>query len=1450
MQCYTELTPPSAVSHSLSLPFVAAKANNLVVAKSSLLQIFSTKTVPVDLGASQNPASYSVKTSHAYDTRLNDDEGLEVLGGDAAIVRSDRASHTKIVLIAEFPLSGTVTGLARVKPPNVSKTGGGSGVGDLLLIAFKDAKLSLVAWDSERRSLETFSIHYYEQDELQGNPWECPLSDYANFLVADPGSRCAALKFGPRSLAILPFKQADEDIGMGDWDEALDGPRPAQSQSAAVAINGTSTIEDTPYSPSFVLRLPNLDPALLHPVHLAFLYEYREPTFGILSSSITPSNCLDRKDHLTYTVFTLDLQQKASTTILSVGGLPKDLTRVIALPAPVGGALLVGANELIHIDQSGKANGVAVNPFTKQCTSFGLADHSDLNLRLEGCTIEVLSAEHGELLVVLDDGRLATITFHIDGRTVSGLKVRIIPPEAGGNILPTSVSCLSRIGRNAMFAGSERGDSIVIGWNRKSSQVSRKKSRVQDPDLDLDIDFDDLEDDEDDDDDLYGDTEKTTTVAGLASGQAKLEDLVFRCHDRLISIAPIRDMAYGKPPPPAEGETGSRNSTPIQSELQLVAVVGRDRASSLAIMNREMTPVSIGRFDFPEARGLWTLACQKPLPKVLQGEKGTKPVGGDFGVPVQYDKFMVVAKEDDDNFESSNIYVLTAAGFEKLVGTEFEPAAGFTIEAGTMGNHTKIIQVLKSEVRCYDGDLGLTQIIPMLDEETNHEPRATSASIADPYLLIIRDDSSAFVAHVNEDSEIEEIEKEDKVIKSTKWIAGSLYADTRGAFAPTQTDKSAKPTESVVMFLLSTTGALYIYALPDISKPIYVAEGLCYVPPLLSADYAARKGTSRESLSELMVTDLGDSTFKSPHLILRHSNDDLTIYEPFKIAESSQSLSGTLRFRKLPNPAVAKSQDTKVSDDAPAPMRRMPLRACGNIAGYSCVFLPGHSPSFLIKSSKSTPRVIGLQGPGVRAMSPFHTKGCDRGFIYADYEGVARVAQIPNDCSFAELGLSVKKVPLNMDADGIAYHTPSGVYVVTCSFWEPFELPSDDESHREWAKENITFKPQTEHSVLKVINPVNWSEIWTEEFDKNEVAMCIKSLNLEVSQSTNERRHLITVGTAICKGEDLPVRGCVYVYDLASVVPQKDRPETDKKLKLMAKDEVPRGAVTALSEIGTQGLMLVAQGQKCLVRGLGEDGRLLPVAFMDMNCYVSCAKELPGTGFCAMADAFKGVWFTGYTEGPYKMMIFGKSSTNLEVINVDFLPDGRNLLLVAADAEGNLHIFQFDPEHPKSLQGHLLLNRTTFSTGAHHPQKSLLMPTTSSNPSQPATNGDASAAAAGPQHILMAAPTGVLAAVQPLGQGVYTRLSALASNLAASVPHHAALNPKAYRMPPAPARNQVAAVDISVGRAVVDGALLARWAELGSGRRAEVAGRAGFAGPDEVRAELESALGWSIMAYF
>lgn len=99
----------------------------------------------------------------------------------------------------------------------------------------------------------------------------------------------------------------------------------------------------------------------------------------------------------------------------------------------------------------------------------------------------------------------------------------------------------------------------------------------------------------------------------------------------------------------------------------------------------------------------------------------------------------------------------------------------------------------------------------MMDEETGAEPRVVSASIVDPYLMIIRDDNSVFIAKIGGNEELEEVDKPDGVLTSTKWQAGCLYADSQGTFQPLQSEDSHID-EKTIMFLLSTTGALHVRA--------------------------------------------------------------------------------------------------------------------------------------------------------------------------------------------------------------------------------------------------------------------------------------------------------------------------------------------------------------------------------------------------------------------------------------------------------------------------------------------------------------------------------------------------------------------------------------------------------------------------------------------------------------
>ena len=685
MQCYTELTPPTAVTHSLSLPFLSPSANNLVVAKTSVLQVFSLKSVLTQVGTSSPVQATARNGTETSARREGDGQGL-----DSSQLAPERILTTKLLLVSEYDLSGTITSLARVKTQQ-SKSGGES-----LLVALKDAKLSLVEWDPERHSISTISIHFYEREDLQGSPWAPDLGQCVNYLTVDPSSRCAALRFGARNLAILPFHQTGDDLVMDDYDPDIDGERPEPTTSPMQIANGNPPGKETPYAASFVLSLLALDPTLIHPVHLAFLHEYREPTFGILSSQVASSSALlhERRDTLSYTVFTLDLEQRASTTLLSVTDLPYDLYKGIPLPLPVGGTLLVGGNELIHVDQAGKTNGVAINEFARQCSSFAMSDQSELGLRLEGCTIEQLGIDSGEMLIVLSTGQLAVLSFKIDGRSVSGLSIRRIAEENGGDILCAGASCASIVGRGKIFIGSEAGDSAVLGWTRRSDRLKRQRSRTNianDNDEEIDMDEEDVDDD---DDDLYSGTkagESSRDVVALPSSTSNVDEYTFRIHDTLQNLAPMRDIAFGRPRQP-EGEA-AKASQRSPSGLELLVSSGRGRAGALTAMKRELSPQITGQLDFPNVQRLWA------IPASSATAEGTVSAGPGDG----YDRFMITSKLDAAAEEQTTVYSITSAGFEIVNDGDFEPEAGGTIEMGTLNAGTRIVQALRGEVRTYEG---------------------------------------------------------------------------------------------------------------------------------------------------------------------------------------------------------------------------------------------------------------------------------------------------------------------------------------------------------------------------------------------------------------------------------------------------------------------------------------------------------------------------------------------------------------------------------------------------------------------------------------------------------------------------------------------------------------------------------------------------------------------------
>jgi hypothetical protein len=44
------------------------------------------------------------------------------------------------------------------------------------------------------------------------------------------------------------------------------------------------------------------------------------------------------------------------------------------------------------------------------------------------------------------------------------------------------------------------------------------------------------------------------------------------------------------------------------------------------------------------------------------------------------------------------------------------------------------------------------------------------------------------------------------------------------------------------------------------------------------------------------------------------------------------------------------------------------------------------------------------------------------------------------------------------------------------------------------------------------------------------------------------------------------------------------------------------------------------------------------------------------------------------------MVLFGKSNSRMEVIASEFLPQDKQLNILAADSDKNIHVLQYDPE--------------------------------------------------------------------------------------------------------------------------------------------------------------------------
>ncbi|KAL1941832.1 hypothetical protein VTO73DRAFT_6832 [Trametes versicolor] len=1403
-----EILPPSGVEFATCLNFTPSTLSdagpstsqsgrtlfNVVVARASHLRIFEVR---------EEPAPISAHREDEKDRRASVRKGTEAVEGEVEMDASGEgfvnmgsvkptgqngvahpATVNKFYLVREHRLHGTVTGLEAVRTVHSLED-----KLDRLLVSFKDAKIALLEWSDAIHDVMTVSIHTYERAP-QLMALDSPL--FRGELRVDPLSRCAALSLPKDSLAILPFYQSQAELDLMEQE--------------------SSQARDVPYSPSFVLDLANdVDQRIRNVIDFAFLPGFNNPTVAVLCQyqQTWTGRLKEYKDTVGLFIFTLDLVTNNYPLITAVDGLPYDCLSLTPCSTAIGGVVILASNAIIFVDQASRRVILPVNgwpPRTSDLTMPSLTPQEQLrNLQLEGARFTFVDDK--TLFVILKDGTVHPVELVLDGKTVSRLSM------ADALARTTIPAVVARVRDDYLFVGSMVGPSVLL-------RTAHVEEVIKEEDVDMDAgpatvvapaDTMDL----DDDDDLYGPSgsgdqpSANGTTNGTVDSVKKRTVVRLSLCDALPAHGAISDMAFGL----------ARNGDRVVPEL--IAATGSGELGGFHLFQRDMPTRSKRKLHaIGGARGMWSLAVRQAM----------KVSGGTLERPSSQNDSVIISTDANPSPGLSRI--ATRSAHSDIAITTRIP--GTTLGAAPFFQGTAILHILfnvTNAIRVLEPDGTERQIIKDL-EGTAPRPKIKSCSICDPFVLIIREDDTIglFIGEL-ERGKIRRKDMSPMGDKTSRYVAGGFFTDTSGLLQTFVNEQA--PAENVTstlqgamnagnksqwLILVRPQGVVELWTLPKLTlafsttllatlDPILTDS---YDGPALSLPQDPPRKPQELDIDQIVIAPLGESRPR-PHLIVLLRSGQLAVYEAVAIPPPPEPLPSTrsstllVKFVKVASKAFDIQHPEEEQKSVLAEQKRISRLLVPFVTSpapgqtFSGVFFTGDRPSWILSTDKGGVKVFPSGHSVVQAFTTSSLWESRGDFLLYSEEGPSLVEWMPD----VQLDghLPARSVPRSRPYSNVVFDASTSLIVAASSFQNRF-ASYDEDGNVVWEPDSPNISsPLCECSTLELISPDGWITMDGYEFAPNEFVNCIVSIPLETMSTESGMKDFIAVGTTINRGEDLAVKGAVYIFEIVEVVPD---PSTNVKrwwrLKLLCRDDA-KGPVSFLC--GINGYLVSSMGQKIFVRAFDLDERLVGVAFLDVGVYVTSLRAVKN--LLVIGDAVKSVWFVAFQEDPYKLVVLGKDPQLCCITRADlFFADGQ-LSIVTCDEEGIVRLYAYDPHDPESKSGQHLLRRTEFH-GQSEYRSSMLV-------ARRPKNGDPEIPQA---RLVCGSVDGSLSTLTYVDEAASKRLHLLQGQLIRTVQHVAALNPKAFRM----VRNEYVSRPLSKG--ILDGNLLATFEDLPIARQNEV----------------------------
>uniref|UniRef100_A0A671US95 Cleavage and polyadenylation specificity factor subunit 1 n=1 Tax=Sparus aurata TaxID=8175 RepID=A0A671US95_SPAAU len=1408
---YRQAHTPTAVEFSVYCNFISSKEKNLVVAGTSQLFVY--------------------RIIHDVESTSKADKSSD-----------SKSRKEKLEQVASFSLFGNVMSMASVQLVGANR--------DALLLSFKDAKLSVVEYDPGTHDLKTLSLHFFEEPELRDGFVQ---NVHIPIVRVDPENRCAVMLVYGTQLVVLPFRKDtltdEQEGGVGE------GPKSS-------------------FLPSYIIDVRELDEKLLNIIDMKFLHGYYEPTLLILfePNQTWPGRVAVRQDTCSIVAISLNIMQKVHPVIWSLSNLPFDCTQVMAVPKPIGGVVVFAVNSLLYLNQSVPPYGVSLNSQTNGTTAFPLRVQEEVKITLDCSQSDfiaydkmVISLKGGEIyvLTLITDGMRSVRAFHFD--------------KAAASVLTT---CMVTMEPGYLFLGSRLGNSLLLKYTEKLQETPPEegkekpdKEREKEKDKDKQVRMvrfylrhvDEIE--------VYGSEAQSGTQLATYS---------FEVCDSILNIGPCAMASMGEPA--FLSEEFQSNPEP-DLEVVVCSGYGKNGALSVlqrSIRPQVVTTFELpGCHDMWTVISNEEKEKEVEERTEPQLEDDTKKHG--FLILSREDSTMIlqtgqeIMELDTSGFATQgptvfagnigdNKYIIQVSpmGIRLLEGVtqlHFIPVdLGSPIVHCSVADPFMVIMTADGVVTMFvlktDSYMGKTHRLALQKPQIPTQSRVIA-------LCAYRDVSGMFTTEYKANSSV----KEDTIIRSQSEAETiiqdlsnavddeeeMLYGDSNagaatskdefgrsymgtGAFGSDGSWSKAEPSHWCM--ITRENGVMEIYQLPD-WRLVFLVKNFPVGQRVLvdsSSGQSAAQGEGKKEevtrqgdiplVKEVSLVSLGYNHSR-PYLLV-HVDQELLIYEAFPYDQQQPQNNLKVRFKKVPHNINFREKKSKLKKDkksesgateesAAAKSRIARFRYFEDISGYSGVFICGPSPHWMLVTSRGAMRLHPMSIDGsIESFSPFHNINCPKGFLYFNKQGELRISVLPTYLSY-DAPWPVRKIPLRCTVHYVSYHVESKVYAVCTSVKELCtripRMTGEEKEYETIERDERYINPQQERFSIQLISPVSWEAIPNTRFDLDEWehVTCMKTVALRSQETVSGLKGYIAAGTCLMQGEEVTCRGRIVILDVIEVVPEPGQPLTKNKFKVLYEKE-QKGPVTAMCHCN--GYLVSAIGQKIFLWVL-KDNDLTGMAFIDTQLYIHQMFSIKN--FILAADLMKSISLLRYQEESKTLSLVSRDAKPLEVYSIEFMVDNNQLGFLVSDRDKNLYVYMYLPEAKESFGGMRLLRRADFNAGANintfwrMPCRGTL--DTGSKKSLTWDN----------KHITwFATLDGGMGLLLPMQEKTYRRLLMLQNALNTMLPHHAGLNPKAFRMLHSDRRCLQNAV-----RNILDGELLNKYLYLSTMERSELAKKIG-----------------------